>query len=429
VTRGRIIALAIGVVAVVAVVVGLLLAGGSSTSPPPVQLAADPYAHASGATTLAGTGSPAFNGDGLKATSADLDGPSGLAEDRAGDLFIADTDNCRVRELPARSGTSFGVAVRQGRLATIAGGPCSDHSEPVALAVDSAGDLYIAFGSADRVEELPASNASTFGVPVTAGKLVTIAGTGRPGSSSNGEPAGQVTLDDPTGLAVDASGDLLIADTANCRVLLVAASTGTRFGMPVLRDHSYTLAGNGICGSAGDGGPATVAEVWDPGALAVDPNGNVLIADQGNRSIRELAARGGTFYGISIAADHLGTVAGEGSYGPYLLDGLPAVGETAELNFPTAIVVDSRGDLYVADGADRAIRFVPATSTTLSGKPAQDGDMYTAAGALGTGSLHNVTSWIQTRMLEPTGLALSPDGSLVFSDSQGDVVRKLPPGT
>ena len=231
-------------------------------------------------------------------------------------------------------------------------------------------------------------------------------------------------------MAVDPAGDVLIADTANCRLRLVAAADGTRFGMPVVRGHIYTVAGNGICGSAGDGGPALAAELWDPGALAVDAGGDVLVADQGNRTIRLLAAASGTFYGVALAADHLGTVAGEGSYGPYLVDGLSAVGETAELNFPTAIALDRSGNLYIADGAMHAIRFVPAVTTTLLRQDRrQAGDMYTAAGAMSTGPLRNRTAWIQTRMLDPAGLALSPGGQLVYADSQADVVRELPAGT
>jgi hypothetical protein len=421
VTRRRITALVVvAVVFVVAVVVGLLVSGGSPQSAPPARLAADPYARAPGATTRAGTGSPGFAGDGQPAVRAELDAPTGVVEDRSGDLFIADTDNCRVREVPARSGTSFGIRVQVGHIVTIAGGPCSDptrNPEPVALALDPAGDLFIAFPSAARVEELAATGTPT-----------TVAGTGVAGFAGDGGPARRSQLDDPTGLAVDAAGDLLIADTGNCRVRLVAASDGTRFGVPVVRGDIDTVAGNGICGSAGDGGQATDAEVWDPGALALDVSGDLFVADQGNRTIRELAARTGTFYGVPITAGHLGTVAGDGSYGPYLVDGLSAQGIAAELNFPTGIAVDSRGNLYIADGAMHAIRFVPAVATTLLGKPAQAGDMYTAAGAVSTGSLHDDTTWVQTRLLQPAGLTMSPAGALIYSDSQADVVRELPAG-
>jgi len=175
--------------------------------------------------------------------------------------------------------------------------------------------------------------------------------------------------------------------------------------------------------------PSVGAELWDPGAVAVDAEGNVVVADQGNRTIRLLAATGGSHYGVPIAAGHLGTVAGEGSYGPYLVDGLSAVGQTAELNFPTAVAVDRSGNLYIADGAMHAIRFVPGGPATLRGAQTQAGDMYTAAGAMGTGPLRTGTTWIQTRLLDPVGLAVSPGGALIYADSQADVVRELPAAT
>jgi hypothetical protein len=419
------------IVVVVTTTMFLLLAGSSSLSTASTAPSgtADRIAHAAGATTLAGTGVPGFNGGGRTAVDAQLDDPTGVVEDASGDLFIADGGNCRVREVPARTGLSFGIHVHEGDLVTVAGGPCSNsraNPAPSALAVDPGGDLFIAFGSAARVEELPAASTTAFGMAVTTGRITTVAGNGHPGFGGDGGPTRQSTLDDPTGVAVDAAGDLLIADTGNCRLRLVAASTGTRFGVPVVRGHIYTVAGNGICGSSGDGGPALEAELWDPGALAVDTGGDVVVADQGNRTIRELTARSGTFFGVNLTADHLGTVAGEGSYGPYLVDGLSALGETAEINFPTGIALDAHGDLYIADGSIHAIRFVPASTTTLLGKPAKADDMYTAAGAVSTGTLDNGTRWVQTRLLDPTGLTMSPGGRLIYSDGQVDVVRELP---
>ena len=119
---------------------------------------------------------------------------------------------------------AFGLAMKAGAPVTLAGGPCSSaHPSPTAVAVDSAGDLFIAYGSANRVEELPAHNGTAFGKPTTAGQLVDVAGTGTPGFSGDGGPATTSQLDDPTGVAVDAAGDVFIADTANCRVRMVAA--------------------------------------------------------------------------------------------------------------------------------------------------------------------------------------------------------------
>jgi hypothetical protein len=424
-----------GWVTVAAMAVAAVAVPGTGRDPHPPAAATSTnrggLASAPGATTLAGTGTPGFGGDGGAAVRARLDAPAGIAVDASGDLLIADAGNCRVREVPAETGVAFGRRVRAGEIVTVVGGPCrgaTANTAPSAVAVDADGDLFIASGPGERVDELPATSTTAFGIPVTAGKLTVVAGTGVAGYRGDGGTARDAELDDPTGVAVDGAGDLLIADTGNCRLRLVAATTGTRFGVAMVRGRIYTVAGTGICGSSGDAGPALGAELWDPGALAVDARGDVLVADQGNRSIRVLTTHAGTFYGVALGADDLGTVAGEGSYGPYLIDGLPAVGETAEINFPTALALDAEGNLYIADGAMHAVRFVPAVGTTLLGLPAQPGDMYTAAGALSTGTLHNRTTWIQTRLADPTGLAVSTGGALIFSDAGGDVVRELPPG-
>ena len=381
----------------------------------------------SGSMPAAGTGRPGFAGDGGPASQARLDAPGAIAEDASGDLFIADTGNCRVREVPAKSGLSFGHRVHAGHIVTLAGGRCGTDADPPpsALALDPSGDLFIASGPGERVEELPAHSNSMFGEPVTAGRLAVVAGTGIAGYSGDGGAAVRSELDDPSGLAVDPAGDLLVADTANCRLRLVAASSGSRFGVDLRRGQIDTVAGNGVCGSSGDAGPALQAELWDPGALAADAAGDVFVADQGNRTVRILAAHSGTFSGVALAADSLGTVAGDGSYGPYLADGLSATGGAAEINFPSALAVDRSGDLYIADGAMHAVRLVPATTTMLLGRSAQAGSLYTVAGAESIGTLHDVTTWIQTRLDDPSGLAVSPGGDLAYSDSADDVVREV----
>jgi hypothetical protein len=389
-------------------------------------------ARGAGSKALAGTGSPGFNGNGKGAIKTSLNAPGAVVEDAAGDLFIADAGNCRVREVPVRTGQAFGIPVRAGRVATLVGGSCRNakaNPPPTALAIAPNGNLYIAFATAARVMVLPARNMTSFGERLAMGKLTRVAGTGVPGFGGDGGSALKAQFDDPTGLAVDAAGDLLVADTANCRLRLVAATGGARFGSRVVRGQISTAAGNGICGSAGDGGPARDAELWDPGALAVNAVGDVFVADQGNRTIRELTVKAGTYYGVPLAADDLGTVAGEGSYGPYLADGLPAVFETSEINFPSGIAIGGNGDLYIADGAMHAIRMVPASQTMLLGKVAQADDMYTAAGALSVGALHHRTVWVQTHLLDPMGLTLGVHGQLIYADVGAAFVGELPAGS
>ncbi len=422
----------VGVLAAVALaVVGL---HGARSVPSPAAAATpaavDP-AHAPGAATRAGTGVPGYVGSARPATAVPLNAPAGIAEDGIGDLFIADAGACRVEEIPAHNSTRFGRAMKAGTLVTLVGGACTSAGAPppTAVAVDTAGNLFVVSGPGNRVEELPAHDGTAFGKATTAGRLVDLAGTGTPGYSGDGGAATGAQLDDPTGLAVDGTGDVFIADTANSRVRVVPAGDGTHFGTAMQAGHIYTVAGNGLSGSSGDGGPAGQAELWDPGALAVDAAGDVFVADQGNRSIRILTTHAGTFFGVALGADDVGTVAGQGSYGPYLVDGLPAVGDTGEINFPTGLAVDSGGGLYIADGAMHAIRYLAAGTGELRGQATTAGSLYTAAGAFAVGSLRDRTTWVQTRLDQPTGVALTPGGRLVYSDSGADVVRELPLGT
>jgi DNA-binding beta-propeller fold protein YncE len=419
-------------VVVALVVVGLHLDRSNLSPAAAATPGAVSPADAPGATTLAGTGTPGQPGPVRTATEAPLSSPAGIAEDTAGDLFIADAGACRVEEVAAHDGTGFGRHLVGGTLVTVAGGSCTTSGappSPTAVAVDAAGDLFVASGPGDRVEEVPTADGTHFGVPMEAGHVYTVAGDGRSGSSGDGGRATAARLDDPTGVAVDGSGDLFIADTADDRVRMVPDADRTHFGVAMQDGHIYTVAGDGLTGSSGDGGPADQARLWDPGALAVDGAGDVYIADQGNRSIRVLTTHAGTFFGVGLGSDDLGTVAGEGSYGPYLVDGLPAVGDTGELNFPTGLALDRSGDLYVADGDMHAIRYLAAGTTAFRGQSTTVGSLYTAAGAYAVGSLRDRTTWVQTRLGDPTGLAVSPAGRLVYSDSAADVVRELPAGT
>ena len=410
------------------VAIGMAATSATSAGAAPsiAQLADGP-----GATTLAGDGRPGFGGDGGPADRASLDSPSGIAEDRTGDLFIADTGNCRVREVPAHNGVSFGRHVRAGTIVTVAGGPCRNDANPppVAVAINAAGDLFIDYSTANRVAVLAPTSGTVLGRTVTADRPVTVAGTGVPGFSGDGGRATSAELDDPSGVGIDPQGDLLIADTANCRVRIVAASAGTRYGVTLTPGEITTVAGTGTSGSSGDGGPAQQAQIWDPGALDVDGSGNVFVTDQGNRSVRVLSPLATTVLGISVGADDLTTVAGEGSYGPYVIDGLPAVGQTGELNFPTGVAVDASGNLLVSDGQMHVIRAVANTTTTSRGRTFGPGGLYIVAGALSTDVESSDTTWIVTRMLNPVGLLVTSRGTVVYADQDGNVVRALPPGT
>ena len=164
-------------------------------------------------------------------------------------------------------------------------------------------------------------------------------------------------------MAVDGSGDLVIADTANCRVRVLAASSATLFGRAMTAGDLYTVAGTGVCGSAGQGGPVAAAQLWNPVAVAVDGAGDLLVADDGDQSVLFAPARSGTYYGSTVGAGDIGVVVGgTGGYQPYLADGLPAVGETAELNDPRGLALGPTGALFVTDSLMQVIRVVPSTT-------------------------------------------------------------------
>jgi DNA-binding beta-propeller fold protein YncE len=118
-------------------------------------------------------------------------------------------------------------------------------------------------------------------------------------------------------------------------------------------------------------------------------------------------------------------VAGVGMYGPYLVDGLPATGETAELNTPAEIAVDSKGDLFVSDTYSSSIREVPAVAGSERGAPVSVGDMYTVAGALPAGNGNDSTKWVEPELLYPTGIAVAPGGAVVYADQGANVVRRI----
>jgi uncharacterized protein (TIGR03437 family) len=268
--------------------------------------------------TVAGNGVAGFSGDGGPAAVASLNNPLGVAVDAAGNLYIADSNNDRIRKV---SGGIITTVAGPGTFGNSGdGGPATaaSLSFPNGIATDTSGDLYIAEAGNNRIRM------------VSGGTITTVAGTGVASFSGDGGPATSAALNFPTGVAFDAAGNLYIADYSNNRVREVSNGTIT------------TVAGNGMAGESGDGGPAVAAASYNPGFVAVDPSGNIFIAEVGGNRIRKVS--GGT----------ISTFAG-GAYG-YSGDGGAA--KAALLAHPSALVVDSGGNLYVADTYNNRIREV-----------------------------------------------------------------------
>jgi sugar lactone lactonase YvrE len=358
--------------------------------------------------------------------SGRLSSPSGIAVDAAGDLFVADTDHCRVLLVPDHTGVMYGLHVKNGDAYTLAGSHCgAPHGLgfPTGVAVDRHGDVFIAEATDDRVVVVPPGGQAGPHAPIA------VAGIGAPGYTGNGLPATGSALDAPTGLAVDAAGDLFIADTANCRVRIVPANSGAHYGQEMMSGHLYNLVGTGVCGSA-LGYPALSSQIWNPVAVAVDESGDVYIAGNGDQTVVEVPVRSGDYYGTSIAAGDAQVIIGLVGDGntPYLVDGLAATSIVSELNDPEGLAVSPSGVLFVTDGTMHCIRVVPNMTSEIFGRAMNGGDMYTLAGALPVSNSLGIgdgTKWILTKMGIPYGIAVTASGAVVFTDQGTDQVREI----
>jgi trimeric autotransporter adhesin len=247
-------------------------------------------------TTPAGTGARRPIGDGGPADRASLFEAEAVVADSSGNLLIADSDHARIRIVAAKTGTFYGLPVTAGHIYTVAGGgtdglasgvPATDAdlSDPSGVAVDASGNLLIADTEDNQIRVVAAHTGTFYGQAMTAGDIYTIAGNGTAGFSGDGGPATRAKLDFPTGVAVDAAGNLLIPDAFNERIRVVAARTGTFYGQAMKAGDIYTIAGTGPRAFSGDGGPGTKAELFNPAGLAAD-GANLVFADLFNNRIR-----------------------------------------------------------------------------------------------------------------------------------------------
>lgn len=271
--------------------------------------------------TVVGTGIAGFSGDGGPATAAKLNYPIGIVFDAAGNLLIADASNSRIRKVTP-SGTITTIAGTGARTYTGDGVAAvgAAINLPQDIATDAAGNIYIADRDNHRIRKIN-----------TSGIISTIAGTGVWGYSGDGLPATNATLTQPSGLAVSATGDVYFTDLVNYVVRKINPS-----------GIISRVAGNGIAGYSGDGGPATAAQLKAPGGLAIDANNNLYISDFNDNRIRKVSASG-----------LISSVAGIGSHS-YSGDGGAAT--AAELNRPFGIEVDDTGSIYIADWQNNRIR-------------------------------------------------------------------------
>jgi sugar lactone lactonase YvrE len=349
--------------------------------------------------TVAGTGGTGFSGDGGPATAAQFAAPTGLAFDRLGNLFVADTANSRIRKINLGGVISTVAGNGEWRFAG-EGGPATAASFylPLGLATDANNNLFVADCGNSRVRKID-----------PAGTITTVAGDGNPNVFENDVPAISTGIADVTGVTVDLAGNLLIASPGSGLVRRVD-SNGR------ISNVAGSFAGTGF---SGDGGPATTARLSGPIGVAVDATGNILFTDSYNNRVRKVTSLSGI----------ISTVAGTGIVGS---SGDGGSATAARLASPFGVAVDTAGNLYIADNAGNeapfgGLRIVGDTNDNRVRKVTPDGAISTIAGNGTFGLSGDGGPATAAQLAGPTGVAVDNAGNLFIADFDNGRVRKVTP--
>ncbi len=364
--------------------------------------------------------------DNALATAADLYLPTAVAIDGAGDIFIADSHHNRIREvLAVAQGT-----LQPGDIVTVAGDGNAGYDNtanvatatslnvPGGVAVDGAGNLYIADTNNNVVRK----------VDLTTGTITTVAGNGQPGYSGDSGLATSASLNSPQGITVDSTGDLYIADTGNNVIReVLAVAQGT-----LSPGDITTVVGShpGTAGFGGDNGPATAALLDAPYGVALDAAGNMYIPDSGNNRIRKVDTTG-----------KITTYAGNGTPA-YLGDGGAAV--SAELYSPLGVACDPAGNVFIADARNYVVRKVSTATgiiSTIAGSSdisfyndgksdytygnGQSGEKF-SGGGIAAGASPSIPG---AGIYAPYGITVDAAGNLFIAEYFDHIIRKVSANT
>lgn len=338
--------------------------------------------------TLAGTGIGAQSADGGPGTAASVWQPRGVVVDPMGNVLFTDNLNRRVRKIsPAGVISAFAGTGEAGSGGD--GGQAKDATlnSPTGIAIDAAGNVFISDQSTHRVRRVAPD-----------GIITTVAGTGEGfgGYGGDGGPAKDAQLNSPQDLAVDKDGNLLIADYGNSRIRKVTVADG----------KITTIAGTGLYGFSGDGGLATLADLATPTGVAVDATGNIYIADLGNQRVRK----------ISVADGKISTIAGTGTAG-FSGDGGQAANAAINLSFPSFIAVDGAGDVYLADRSNNRIRKITINTGVIA----------TVVGTGTSGFNGDGTSPTGTNLTFPSDVAVDSSGAIFIAELSANRIRRTRP--
>jgi len=323
---------------------------------------------------VAGNGSRGFSGDNGAAGTAQLSNPGGLAIDTAGNLYLADTGNSRIRMVANGVIATFAGSGAQGYDGDGGAARQASFNGLGGMTIDGAGNLYVADFFNQVVRK------------ISGGTVTTVAGNGTLGYNGDNIPATSAQLAGPSGIALDAAGNLYIADGYNNRIRKVSGGIIT------------TVAGNGTAGFSGDKGPAISATLRQPSDVAVDSAGNLYIADYGNNRIR------------MVTNGAITTTAGNGTQA-FTGDGAAAT--TAGLVAPARLAFDAADNLYLVDGV-RVRKIARGVISTIAGGGAPLGESGPATGA---------------QLLAPQGLAVDGAGNVYIADAGTARVLEVSGGT
>jgi hypothetical protein len=363
-------------------------------------------------TVVAGNGTLGYSGDGGPAISAALNAPEGVFLDSSNNIFIADTGNCLIREVTG--GTISTVAGDASVLNPCGyggdGGPATAAQlyDPFGVFVDGSGNIFIADTDNCLVREVSGGNISTVAGNPFASPLPC-------GYSGDGELATTAQLDEPFGVFLDKSGNIFIADSYNNLIRVVNAGTAAVIiaGVTIQPGDINTVAGinyeagdGSACNIAGDGGTATSAYLCLPYGIFVDSSENIFITDTDNFAIREVAAST-----VDIITTPVG-VLGQAGYSPN-----GAAATSAELNYPSNMVLNATGNMFIADTDNSVIREVTAGAiqTTIGNNTVSySGDGSTA---------------VDAELGSPSSVAIDAAGNFYIADSDNNVIRAVNTGS
>ncbi|HEV3221007.1 MAG TPA: choice-of-anchor D domain-containing protein [Candidatus Acidoferrales bacterium] len=345
---------------------------------------------------FAGNGAPGYSGDGGTPTTASLNSPAGVFVDSAGNVFIADSGNNVIREVP-NGGKMIQTVVGNGTAGFVDGvAPLmAELSDPTGVYVDSTGDIFIADSGNNVIREMAAG-----ATPM----VTTIAGNHALGAGYNGDNilATNAKLNNPKGVYLDTAGTVFVADTGNNRIRTV-----------VVGANIQTIAGTGVAGESGDGGPATSAELNGPTAIFVSgsfsaspPTGQLYIADTNTDAIREVIAT------LPANLETIHTVAGNGLPG-FTGDGGKAT--SAELFLPRGVFVDSSQNIFISDTGNSFVREVSALT----------GDIFLVGGNGTAGFSGDSSTATDAALNLPAGVSTDGAGDIFIADTANNAIREV----